>query len=278
MSFHTSLPPDLEAAEDVSHYKDYPEFDTLSQAIDNGLRDINNHQLGALKAHLRQLQALLPTDPELQAQASQIGTKISELSARCTDEFRRVNDSAQRLNRYLRECERNHEDEDTVRYLRQKEAILVKLIKASLRQFQQLQKQVAAQQAPLPAEGTGHGGAPQSLLPLQIQITYEPLNAEELEQQSLLIEAREREIQQISQDTQEINDIFLNLQDIVHEQQFQIDTIEDNILSYGTDARGAARELRKAERYQRRSGGRMLCCLLILVGVVGSVVFIGIVF
>lgn len=285
MSFHTSFSPDLESGDDVpSHYKDFPEFDNLSQTIDNALYDINNHQLVSIKNLLHQLEACL-TSPELelQAKASKISKKISDLTTKCTEAFKDINDRAQDLNRYLRECQRNREDEDTVRYLKQKEAISLKLIRASLHQFQRHQKQFTLLQTESPREASAARltADQQQLSQSQqqhIQITYEPLNAEELEQQSLLIEEREREIQQISQGTQEINEIFLNLQDIVQEQQFQIDTIEDNILSYSADAQGASRELRKAERYQRRAGGRMLCCLLILLGVVGSVVLIGVVF
>lgn len=281
MSFHTSFSQDLERGEDFSHYKDFPEFDNLSLAIDNSLYNINNHQLVSIKNLLQQLQSCSKSaDVELSSAASKISKKIVALTAKCTESFKTINEDAQKLNRYLRECQRNREDEDTIKYLKQKEAITVKLIKSSLNQFQRHQKQFALLQKENPDESAPT--AEQELLPQaqqqQIQITYEPLNAEELEQQSLLIEEREREIQQISQDTQEINEIFLNLQDIVQEQQFQIDTIEDNILSYSSDAQGASRELRKAERYQRRAGGRMFCCLLILLGVLGSIVLIGVVF
>ena len=59
----------------------------------------------------------------------------------------------------------------------------------------------------------------------------------------MLIQEREREIHQIQQDTQEINDIFSNLSSIVNEQQFQIDSIENNIFSYSSNAREASNEL-----------------------------------
>lgn len=283
MSFHTSFSQDLESGEDApSHYKDFPEFENLSQAIDNSLYNINNHQLVSIKNLLQQLETCSKTsDLELNSKASKISKKIVSLIAKCTESFKTINENAQSLNRYLRECQRNHEDEDTLKYLKQKEAISVKLIKSSLNQFQRYQKQFSLLQKENPSESSAPTTDQQHLLPpqhQQIQITYEPLNSEELEQQSLLIEEREREIQQISHDTQEINEIFLNLQDIVQEQQFQIDTIEDNILSYSGDAQGASRELRKAERYQRRAGGRMFCCLLILLGVLGSIVLIGVVF
>lgn len=211
--------------------------------------------------------------------------KISELSSKCTAGFKKISESTKKLNAYLTQCENNHEDEDTIKYLRQKESISVNIILTSLTQFRKLQSKFEALQKQYvgditnnPALETGTETQPGAQAQQSVQIEYEPINAEELEQQTLLIEEREREIQQISQDTQEINEIFLNLQDIILEQQFQIDNIEDNILSYQTDVQGASRELRKAERYQKRAGGRMICCLMILIGVFGSVILIGLIF
>lgn len=93
-----------------------------------------------------------------------------------------------------------------------------------------------------------------------------------------MIQEREREIQQIQQDTQEINDIFSNLSSIINEQQFQIDSIENNIFSYSSNAREADTELRRASRYQKRSSGRLLCCLLILIGILAFIILIGLIF
>lgn len=287
MSFNRPLAEDLESGDAASaHYKDYPEFESLSQDIDNSLYNINNNQLVSIRNLLLQYEAVLQdSEGDRMARISRISHKISELSTKCTDLFKKLNETTKLLNAYLRECEQNHEDDDAVTYLKQKESLSVNLIKNSLHQFQRLQKKFnvlqkrAVQEAPIPNEQPNQSyQAYSGLESQQVQITYEPVNAEELEQQTLLIEEREREIQQISLDTQEINDIFLNLQDIIHEQQFQVDTIEENILSYSADAQGAARELRKAERYQKRAGGRMFCCLLILIGVVGSIVLIGVVF
>lgn len=281
MSFNNPFTDDLEAGDAASaHYNDFPEFETLSRAIDKTLSSINNSQLVSIRNLLQQQETLQDSDT---AKALKVSSKISELISKCTDSYKQINETTQKLNSYLNLCESNHEDEDTLKYLRQKEGISVSLVKSSLIQFQKLQKKFDAIErktlgsaAPIDADPTSSftAGPEQQ----QVQITYEPVNAEELEQQTLLIEEREREIQQISHDTQEINDIFLNLQDIIQEQLFQIDTIEDNILSYSTDVRGASRELRKAERYQKRAGGRMLCCLLILIGVFGSVILIGLIF
>lgn len=287
MSFNQPFSEDLETAESHSiHYSDFPEFETLSQLIDNSLYNVNNNYLVSIRNLLQQYEHALPNiDAGHQKKVAGISQKISELSSKCTQSFREINDATKKLNTYLNQCELNHEDEDTVSYLKQKESISVNLVKNSLGQFQRLQSKYNGLQRQYVGE-ISHNPALEplsetqtaSLSQQQVHIEYEPVNAEELEQQTLLIEEREREIQQISQDTQEINEIFLNLQDIIHEQQFQIDNIEDNILSYHTDVRGASSELRKAERYQKRAGGRMICCFMILVGVFGSVILTGLLF
>lgn len=287
MSFNQPFSEDLESGDSASaHYKDFPEFESLSQLIDNSLYNINNNYLVSIKNLLQQYDLTLQyPDAEHQLKAAKISRKISELSTKCTQAFKKINEAAKKLNVYLIQCELNHEDEDTIKYLKQKESISVNIIKNSLNQFQRLQgkydalqKQYVEDISNNPALDKGSQSQTGDRSQQQIQIEYEPINAEEVEQQTLLIEEREREIQQISQDTQEINEIFLNLQDIIQEQQFQIDNIEDNILSYHTDVQGASRELRKAERYQKRTGGRMICCLMILIGVFGSVILIGLIF
>ena len=299
MSFNLSksFSNDLEslgADSAITHYKDFPEFDSLSQSLDNNLYNINNNQLVSIKNLLQQYESLHNQGDEqnLSVKLQKVSIKLSKILNKTTENFKSVNEITKKLNGYHNECESNHEDEDTLHYLRRKESILIELIKSSINQFQRYQRKFESlQQVTVakygingdpdainskgPTEDSTSGAQQQQL---QMQIDYEPINAEELEQQSLLVEEREREIHQISQDISEINDIFLNLHDIVNEQQFSIDNIEDNILRYGGDVHGASNELRRAERYQRRSGGRMFCCLVILLGVVGTVILIGIIF
>lgn len=262
---------DLEAAVAPPRYTDYPEFAALSTAIENTLHEVNNSQLPALKRLLQQYER----DPGH-------GGEIGALVTKTTASFKNAKDRATALNAYLRTCEQNREDGDALQYLRQQESILLNLIKTSMAQFQRQQRRFEQTERllqllllllqpslqPQPAEQ-------QSPLQQSVQIAYEPVNAEELEEQTLLIAEREREIHQISQDISEINDIFLNLHELVSEQQESIDRIEDNIVRYGDDARGALGQLRRAERYQRRSSGRMACCLAILLGVLGTIVLIG---
>jgi syntaxin 7 len=257
--------PDLEAS--PAAYTDFPEFDSLSQNIDNNVYNVNNNQLSAVRKLLAQYDELLQEEPlDGAVKSHKISSKISSTLKKTTESFQRINETTSKLNTYLNECELNHEDDDALKYLRQKESLLIRLIKQSLEQFQrqqlrfeQLQRKAVEKygkpeqvdQNPATSDNTP------STESQQIQITYEPVNAEELEQQTLLIQEREREIHQINQDTSYINEIFSNLQDIIHEQQFSIDNIENNVYNFSTNARGALNELRQAERYQRRSSGRM---------------------
>ncbi|CAH6722240.1 syntaxin Pep12p [[Candida] jaroonii] len=293
MSF-SNFSQDLESDARSTHYKDFPEFESSTQTIETSLHQINTVQLPSIKKLINEYDALLKKDDdeskpvELNRLASKITSSIEDV----TKEYRGINDLSQQVNRYLKDCESNHEDNDTINYLKQKESLVVKMIKSSLRQFQNQQRRFESFQQ----KTINKYGIPQDTAVIQpdllsdhsqeyqdtasqvqqsqVQINYEPVNAEELEQQTLLIQEREREIEQINQDISYINEIYGNLEDIVQEQQFTIDSIEDNVMRYSADTQGASNELRRAERYQRRSNGRMLCCFFILFALLFFIVIV----
>lgn len=278
MSFNNNF-EDLErtTTNSSNRYRDYPEFASISTSIDNQLHHINQTQLVVIRTVLNSLQ----NDKE----NSELLEKLTKAFTSATESFKKLNKSVKSLNSIINEIESNHEDIEVLNFFKQKEGILIKLIKDSLNNFKNLQRKYESFKITVTtSELEGSQQVPLEQLQqqlqhqLQIQITYEPINAEELEQQTLLIQEREREIHQIQQDTLEINDIFENLSTIVTEQQFQIDDIENNLFNYGNEVRNASSELRNAERYQKRSGGRMFCCLIILLGVVGFIVLVGVIF
>lgn len=289
MSFNNTFANDLELdTANPAQYLDFPDFERLSKSIESHLHTFKSTHSATIRSILQQHDALDKDAPNYQQRAQKLVEALKETISKCVALFKEVNQNTSDLNNYLRQCEMEHADDDTISYLRQKESILISTTKNALHLFQRqqlkctlLEKALISNLAAIIDEAVTARNTniqQQQQQQPQIQITYEPINAEELEQQLLLIQEREREILQISQDTQEINEIYLNLHDIIQEQQFQIDTIEDNILSYHGDVQGAASELRRAERYQRRSGGRMLCCLLILLAVFGSVVLVMVIF
>ena len=275
MSFNNPFNEDLErTATNQSHrYKDYPEFDSLSTSIDNQLHHINSQLLASIKQDLK--------DYENNKSDLELSENLSNQFKKTTELFKKVNGFVKNLNQTIEAAERNHEDVEIINYLKQKEGIQIKLIKDALGNFKNYQKRFESYKVSTLPEESRNGieqGETSGQEQQQVQIEYEPINAEELEQQTLLIQEREREIQQIQQDTQEINDIFSNLSSIINEQQFQIDSIENNIFSYSSNAREADTELRRASRYQKRSSGRLLCCLLILIGILAFIILIGLIF
>lgn len=299
-NFNTDLESSAEDARSL-HYKDFPEFESISHEIEQNLYNLNNTQLKSIKGLINQYEGQLNSNNKNGTNPSRLSGAINDSIEKITNNYKHVNELTKKLNNYLNVCESNHEDNDSLNYLRQKESLLIKLIKTSLRQFQTNQKRYESLQQNAVSQQQERHQQQQSLIDddehtssqiqsqtqmspqqqqqqQQVEINYEPVNAEELEQQTLLIQEREREIEQIGQDINYINDIYGNLEDIVHEQQFTIDSIEDNILKYNDDTHGASIELRRAERYQRRSGGRMMCCLFILLGILAFIILIGVIF
>lgn len=276
MSFNNPFSDDLErTATNQSHrYKDYPEFDSLSSSIDNQLHYINSQLLTNIKQDLK--------DFETNKSDIELSEKLSNQIKKTTEVFKKLNGFVKNLNQTIETADKNHEDVEIINYLKQKEGIQIKLIRDALNNFKNYQKRFeSCKVSTLPEESRNSTQLEESSgqqQQQQVQIEYEPINAEELEQQTLLVQEREREIQQIQQDTQEINDIFSNLSTIINEQQFQIDSIENNVFSYSSNARQADSELRRASRYQKRSNGRLLCCLLILIGILSFIILVGLIF
>lgn len=108
----------------------------------------------------------------------------------------------------------------------------------------------------------------------QLQTPHGP-SAAELEFQESLITEREAEIREIEAGIHELNEIFRDLGAIVQEQGGMIDNIEYNIGEVAVNVQGADRELDQAEDYQRKSGKRA-ACLLLIVGFVVAVVLVAI--
>ncbi|CAI5759839.1 unnamed protein product [Candida verbasci] len=268
MSFNNPFEDDLERQ--ISHnstrYKDYPEFDTISSSIENQLNFINKTQLNNLKSQLSEYE---------QSKDTELAESLSNNFKKTTEYYKKLNDFIKKLNHIINELNFQHEDIEVINYFKQKEQIQIKLVKDSLSNFKNLQKRYELnQQNSISQSSRKEESESQGQVQSSVQIEYEPVNAEELEQQTLLIQEREREIHQIQQDTQEINDIFTNLSGIINEQQFTIDNIENNIFSYSSNAKQAVSELRSAERWQKGSNGRMLCCFMILLGVAALLVLI----
>lgn len=255
---------DIEDTGDArDQFTEYPEFSATSKRIENALADINTKELAVLREAIK----------------TRDNSKGVESVQKVTEKYRNINEWVKSLSEQISEAQDSHEDVATVKYLQQKEAIVIKLVKNSISRFRELKNKVEAFSLIALEQESSTVNVPASPeengVSEQVQINYEPINGEELEQQTLEIQQREREIHRIQQDTSTINEIFQNLQSIVEEQQVSVDSIEANLYNYAEDARGASYELRRAERYQRKAGGRMACCLMILL-VIAAVILLAI--
>lgn len=114
------------------------------------------------------------------------------------------------------------------------------------------------------------------LLQPQVQIQEDEVNQTELEYHLLLTEERNREINQVSEGIHEVNTIFKDLGELVHQQGGQLDTIEDNIFQLHNNAQLADKELRKADAYQR-SKGKWGCILLVAMSIIVLIVVLAVV-
>jgi len=93
----------------------------------------------------------------------------------------------------------------------------------------------------------------------------------EREFQDALIQDREEGIRQIEATVTEVNEIFTDLANIVHEQGFMIDNIESNIDSTVHQTQEGVNELRKASDNQKKARSKM-CWLLLIVAIIAVVI------
>lgn len=100
----------------------------------------------------------------------------------------------------------------------------------------------------------------------QLQKQDTDLSAASLQYHSDLIHQRDNAITSISQGVQDINKIFKDLDQLVNQQGEQIDTIENNMISYATNNQLASHELVKADNYQKKK--RKWSCVLLVALVV----------
>ncbi|KAG7830808.1 hypothetical protein KL920_001399 [Ogataea angusta] len=242
-------------------YRDVPEFDDINRQISNTLLDVNNG-LSNLNKNLNFLQDAINKDQNVQ----KYHQNASKLISRLFELFKSVSDGTRRLNQL-----------DASLLNKSQTFVKDKLntsLKRALQDFNDLQsvytsleKKMNEKSASLISHETEGESEPPSREQQQVVIEYEPLNAEEVEYQRALIEERERDIENISQGIEELNQIFHDLSNIVVEQGGLIDNIESNLYSTLHDTQRASKHLHKADRYQRNK--RRLCFwLLVIVSVV----------
>ncbi|CEI91447.1 hypothetical protein RMCBS344292_05735 [Rhizopus microsporus] len=103
----------------------------------------------------------------------------------------------------------------------------------------------------------------------QRRIQLEALD-NEIEYNETLISERETEIQGIEQGITELNEIFRDLGMLVNEQESGIESIYGNVLNISHNTKQASEELTIANRHQKKARKNM-CCLLLIITIVGCV-------
>uniref|UniRef100_A0A8C4Q2F5 Syntaxin 16 n=1 Tax=Eptatretus burgeri TaxID=7764 RepID=A0A8C4Q2F5_EPTBU len=97
-----------------------------------------------------------------------------------------------------------------------------------------------------------------------------------VEQNSLLVTEREREIRQVVQSIYELNEIFRDLADMIVEQGTVLDRIDFNMEQTCVKTQEGIKQLQKAENYQKKNR-KMLCILfLVIIIIILVVTLIGI--
>ncbi|KAF3766631.1 putative syntaxin [Cryphonectria parasitica EP155] len=249
-------------------YTDDPEFDRLSQDLMNKLFTLTGN-ISRLRTEIGHLGTRRDT--------ARVRERVHDLIEESSETFKDVGEGVKKIQTW-------EEVTPTQKYKQQK---LFREFKASLAEFQSLQRQaLEKQRASVSAaraaaadeeEGTSLGSVPQSQQQLQAQLQEELRLApqDEVDFQDALIAEREEEIRSIEQGVGDLNVLFQQVAQIVTEQGDQLTGIADNVENTREDTRAADRELRQAARYQRNARSKA-CCLLLVLAVILTIVLLAI--
>eukprot|EP00008_Paramoeba_atlantica_P010238 CAMPEP_0201489574 /NCGR_PEP_ID=MMETSP0151_2-20130828/22887_1 /ASSEMBLY_ACC=CAM_ASM_000257 /TAXON_ID=200890 /ORGANISM="Paramoeba atlantica, Strain 621/1 / CCAP 1560/9" /LENGTH=307 /DNA_ID=CAMNT_0047875207 /DNA_START=79 /DNA_END=1002 /DNA_ORIENTATION=- len=211
--------------------------------------------------------AAQPTDPQLRVEMNRSIKEAQQMA-------KNTNQSIRQLTKLATSSASKEE--------KQVEKRLKKEFQEWLKRFQTFSKQMvdakpaAAPAAPEgPMSGYGQMSGPMSDYNPPPQYTDALLQEEDkklkqvqldMEFNESLIADRETEILQIEQSMNELNEIFRDLNTVVHDQQSMIDNIDENISSAHSDVHEGVEELTEAKQIQKKS--RFRICLLVCIVVV----------
>lgn len=97
-----------------------------------------------------------------------------------------------------------------------------------------------------------------------------------VEQNTLVVEEREREICQIVQSISDLNEIFRDLGAMIVEQGTVLDRIDYNVEQSCVKTEDGLKQLHKAEQYQKKNRKMLVILILVAIIVVLIVVLIGV--
>ena len=89
-----------------------------------------------------------------------------------------------------------------------------------------------------------------------------------------IIQNRETDLKQIESDMYQLNDLFVDISNLVQTQKFDVNDIENNIISAEVSTNDAVKQLKKAEEYQKSAYSKKCCLILFLLIIVAMVILI----
>ncbi|EUC28052.1 hypothetical protein COCVIDRAFT_36035 [Bipolaris victoriae FI3] len=252
--------------EDDAAYADDPEFRDFADKLSDDLFALTRNV-----ARLSQETAKLGTKHETARVRERVKTTVEETS----DKFKELGESLKKITTWP----------DVGPSQKFTQSKLQREFKASLTEFQQLQKQAlekekqsaqaartALQDATSPSEERGDYGQHQ----LQEQEQLRLANQDEVDFQESLIIERESEIRNIEQSVGELNELFRDVAHMVHEQGAQLDIIEENVETTHDASRGAHINLKQASNYQKSARSKA-CILLLILAIVLVIIILAVV-
>lgn len=111
---------------------------------------------------------------------------------------------------------------------------------------------------------------------LEPELDQDLVEQTELQYHLQLTEERNREIEQVTEGIMEVNSIFKDLDQLIHQQGEQLNTVEDNILQLHGNTQQADRELTKANNYQKLKS-KWSCILLTALTIIVLIVVLAVV-
>ncbi|KAI3395568.1 hypothetical protein diail_1080 [Diaporthe ilicicola] len=270
----------LESQPRPSAYTDDPEFDRLSQDMMNKLFTLagNTSRLRTEIGHLG-----------TRRDTARVRERVRDLIDESSETLKAVGEGVKKVQTWG-EGEGGEDLTPAQKYKQQK---LFREFRASLEEFQALQRQalekqrasVSAARAAAHEEEQQQGAGSGDNVPLtaagqqQQQLMQQELRLapqDEVDFQEALIAERETEIQNIEQGVGDLNVLFQQVAQIVTEQGEQLGGIADNVERTHEDTRGADRELRQAARYQKNARGKA-CCLLLVLAVIATIIVLAVI-
>ncbi|KAG7823854.1 hypothetical protein KL909_002591 [Ogataea angusta] len=250
------------------------DLEAQKQAPNKGGSSGPTDQLNIISSQLSDLISNISKFDKLQ---QQLGTKKDTLSLRnkLSSLVKRCNSLHSEIDQSLATLEKSPEvvNNSTLQYTKQK---LKTQCAEMFRNYQLVQRAYNERLQSVVVneeyENNQHDASPAETTPLLQQQQKPQITNAELEFHESVIQQREQAIDNISRGVQDINKIFQDLNEMVNQQGEQIDTIEDNLLTYTSDNRVADRELAKADAYQKKK--RKWTCILLVVLVVVLLILI----